>query len=114
MKARAFWRIVTADHVDFLDRFLAVLHETSTRFCLIGDHAVNAYAEPVVGLELDLVIAEHDLTALLSMLCTHFTVEGFAHGLTVTAPGSGLRVQIHTDARYMGFLDGAALATVLG
>src|SRR3954469_15359177 len=114
MRARAFWRIVTADHVDLLDRFLALLRETDTAFCLIGGQAVNAYVEPVVSLDLDVVVAARDLTALLPALRRTFTVEAFPHSLNIAAADSDLRIQIQTDPRYAPFVARAVVATVLG
>lgn len=114
MQARTYWRVVTADHAEFLDQFLAVLHETGARFCLIGGQAVNAYVEPVVSLDLDVVVAVDDLTALLPTLRARFTVQGFTHSLNLSVPDSDLRIQIQTDDRYTEFLDRAAPATVLG
>ena len=44
MRARDYWKAVTVDESDLLDRFLAVLREQNVRFCVIGGQGVNAYA----------------------------------------------------------------------
>ncbi|HEX5760286.1 MAG TPA: hypothetical protein VF121_13950 [Thermoanaerobaculia bacterium] len=64
MQAATFWRTVTMDHADLLERTLQVLEEAGARYCVIGGQAVNAYAEPVVSLDLDfaLVPGESDPT----------------------------------------------------
>ena len=41
---------------DLLERTLQILEEAGARYCVIGGQAVNAYAEPVVSLDLDLGI----------------------------------------------------------
>ncbi len=54
MRARAYWRAVTVDEPGLLDRLLAILAQHGLRYCVIGDQAVNAYAErrEVLGVEL--------------------------------------------------------------
>jgi hypothetical protein len=71
MRARAFWRAVTVDHSDVLERVLALLHERGARYCAIGGVAVNAYVEPLVTLDLDLVVAVSDWPAVESALLEH-------------------------------------------
>ena len=81
---------------------------------MIGGQAVNAYAEPVVSLDLDVVVAVSDLEALEGELRRQFTVEPFAHSLNISATESDLRIQIQTDPRYAVFLDSASDRIVLG
>jgi len=114
MHARAFWKVVTLDRADFLDRLIALLREHGIRFCIVRGQAVNAYAEPVVSLDLDLVVAVEQLARAEVLLRSAFRVEPFAHSLNVSAPGSDLRAQIQTDPRYYPFVDRAALREVLG
>ena len=57
MRAIAFWKTITVDRTDFLDRLLTLLIGHGIRFCVVGGQAVNAYVEPVVSLDLDLAIA---------------------------------------------------------
>ena len=84
------------------------------RFCAIGGLAVNAYVEPVVTLDLDLVLAADDIARIAFQLAAVFRVERFPHSLNVSALGSDLRVQIQTDSRYASFLDRAETRPVLG
>ncbi|MBI2153786.1 MAG: nucleotidyl transferase AbiEii/AbiGii toxin family protein [Candidatus Rokubacteria bacterium] len=114
MRARAFWRIVVEDRVDFLDRLIALLTDHGIRYCLVGGQAVNAYAEPVVSLDLDVVIALDQLSRAETLLREAFTVERFPHSLNVSLSGSDLRVQIQMDPRYAPFVDRAAMREVLG
>jgi hypothetical protein len=114
MQALTFWKLVAVDQSDLLERLIAVLGEHAIRYCVIGGQAVNAYVEPLVSLDLDLVIAVDQLAEAESLLADSFKVERFPHSLNVSLPGSDLRVQIQTDPRYARFLDRAAQRQVLG
>jgi hypothetical protein len=57
MRALQFWKAVTMDRSDFLDRILAAFEEEKIAFCIVGGAAVNAYAEPLVTLDLDVAVA---------------------------------------------------------
>ena len=114
MRAHAFWKAVLEDRVDFLDRLIALLTDHGVRYCLVGGQAVNAYVEPVVSLDLDLVVAADQLSRVEAMLRDAFVVESFPHRLNVSQPGSDLRVQIRTDPRYAPFVGRAADREILG
>jgi hypothetical protein len=114
MRGHTFWKIVVADGADLLDRLLGLLSDLGIRYCLVGGQAVNAYVEPVVSLDLDLVVAADELPRLEARLRETFIVERFAHSLNVSVAGSDLRVQIQTDSRYAPFVDRAEIREVLG
>jgi hypothetical protein len=114
MRAQAFWKIVAADQTDFLSRVIELLTARGIRYCVLGGQGVNAYAEPVVSLDLDIVIAVDQLAKAEQLLGKDFKLERFAHSLNVSASGSDLRVQIQTDPRYEAFLARAAVRDVLG
>jgi hypothetical protein len=113
MQALAFWKAVAHDQSNFLERLIALLQH-AIRYCVIGGQGVNAYAEPLVSLDLDLVVAVDQLGVAEEMLAHEFQVERFPHSLNISAPGSQLRVQIQTDARYFAFPDRSSPAEVLG
>lgn len=114
MRAREFWKTVTADRTDFLDRLLALLTEHGICYCVVGGQAVNAYAEPVVSLDLGLAVAVDQLPQVETLMRQGFRVERFPHSLNVSEPGSDLRVQIQTDPRYSAFVDRASVRELLG
>ncbi len=114
MQALKFWKAVVRDHVNLLDNLIAVLDQNHIRYCAIGGQAVNAYVEPLVSLDLDLVIAIDQLDRARSILSSRFHLEEFEHSLNVSMPGSDLRVQIQIDPRYFSFIDRAAVREVLG
>ncbi len=114
MLAQTFWKVVVADHTDFLDRLLDGLAEQGIRFCVLGGQGVNAYVDPVVSLDLDIVIAVEHSRQVEDWLRREFLVEMFPHSLNVSATGSDLRVQLQTDPRYASFVTRATERTVLG
>jgi len=114
MQAATFWKTVTMDQVDLLGRVLAVLREAEVRFCVIGGQAVNAYAEPVVSLDLDLALAAGEIERAIQLLSEPVRVERFAHSVNLSAEGSDLRIQLQTDPRYQSFPERAEVRTVLG
>lgn len=97
MRAQAFWKVVVADQTDFLSRVIELLTERGIRYCVLGGQGVNAYAEPVVSLDFDIVIAVDQLLKAEQLLDQEFKVERFARSLIVSAAGSDLRIQIQTD-----------------
>jgi hypothetical protein len=105
---------VTADHAGFLDRVVALLAKSGLRYCVVGGQAVNAYVEPIVSLDLDIVVAAEDFAAAEELLARQFSVTRFPHSLNISAPGSDLRVQLQTDPRYAAFVSRASVREVLG
>src|SRR5439155_14698165 len=83
VQALAFWKAVTVDDSNLLERFFELLRIHKVRFCLIGGQAVNAYAEPVVSLDLDVVIASARVADVEPLLRKQFDVERFEHSLNV-------------------------------
>jgi hypothetical protein len=111
MRALQFWKAVTMDRSDFLERALAVLEGFD--FCVIGGVAVNAYSAPVVTEDLGVAVAIRDLPRAETAVAEHFEVQRFAHSLNVSAPDSRLRLQIQTDPRYEAFVSRARIREVM-
>lgn len=114
MRAQRFWKTVTMDDSDLLPSLISLLDENKVRYCVIGGQAVNAYAEPLVSLDLDIVIAAEDLKRVEALCREVFTVELFPHSINVSKAESDLRVQIQTDPRYSNFTEHASPKSVLG
>jgi hypothetical protein len=114
MQALTFWKTITMDQENFLERLVAFLDEHEIHYCVIGGQGVNAYVEPLVSLDLDLVVASDQLAHVEALLGEHFGVERFPHSLNVSLPGSDVRVQIQTDPRYTAFLEHSAPHAILG
>ena len=114
MRAFEFWKTVTMDRTDLLEQLLGLLRELGMRYCVVGGQAVNAYVEPLVSLDLDLVVATDQLESFESQLRASFRVEKFPHSLNVSQAGSDLRIQVQTDPRYARFLERATQREILG
>lgn len=115
MTGRQFMNAMANGQIDLLALVLKVLEDTASDYCLVGGLAVNAYAEPVVSLDLDLVVIASKIEVLCEAAAqAGMRIERFPHSLNLTAPGSDLRVQIQTDPRYQEFLGRAQERMVLG
>jgi hypothetical protein len=114
MTKREFTRRVLNGKKDVLQEFLDRLRDRKIPFCVIGGLAVNAYAEPVVSLDLDIVVAADRLPGLRKVLPAGSKGRKFAHSLNISFPASDLRVQVQTDPRYQAFLLKARTKDVLG
>ncbi len=114
MDDRQFTNRVTNSQEDFLQNFLDLLKDLDAPFCVIGGLAVNAYTEPVVSLDLDLVVISDRVEELTKLLERRFTVHKFPHSINVSSHASDLRIQLQTDPRYQDFIARASQQTVLG
>ncbi len=114
MQALAFWKAVAMDQSNFLEGLIGLLAEHQIRYCVIGGQGVNAYAEPLVSLDLDLAAALDQLEEVEMLLGGRYHLELFPRSLNVSEPGSRLRVQIQTDPRYLDFPARSAEQDVLG
>jgi hypothetical protein len=114
MQALAFWKAVAVDKSNFLEGLIGLLAEHQIRYCVIGGQGVNAYAEPLVSLDLDLVVAVDQMDAVGNLLASRYQLERFPYSLNVSEPDSRLRVQIQTDPRYFDFPSRSAQQEVLG
>lgn len=114
MTEREFVNRVTNSKSDFLQQFFDVLKREKTGFCVIGGLAVNVYAEPLVSLDLDVVVASEKLDALTGILSKRFKVKVFEHSVNVFSASSDVRIQIQRDERYQEFVRSAKVRKVLG
>jgi hypothetical protein len=115
MTAKEFVKSLANGPVDILQLLLVILESTRTDYCLIGGLAVNAYAEPVVSLDIDIVVAVQNTEAVRKTAETQgLKADVFPHSINLTGPGSDLRIQLQTDPRYQAFLSTAEARLVLG
>ena len=128
MTGREFMNAVANGRTDVLALLLRILDETDSAYCVVGGLAVNAYAEPLISLDLDIVVAAGDLEKVCGAAeAEGLAVERFEHlsacgrrppaqagSVNLTAAGSDLRIQIQTDPRYQEFIGRSAPTDVLG
>jgi hypothetical protein len=94
---------------------LDILETTGARYCVVGGLAVNAYVEPVVSLDLDIVVADRDLARVCRVATEkRFKIEKYEHRINLTKAGSDLRIQLQTDSRYQDFILRAGPKKTLG
>jgi hypothetical protein len=115
MTGKAFLNGVTHSTEDVVQVLLSLLSGTHAAYCVIGGLAVNAYAEPVVSLDLDVVVAADRVDDLrAATLARGMKAEQFQHSLNLSLETSDLRIQIQTDPRYQEFIARAERREVLG
>ena len=115
MTGKEFINSLANGKSDIIQILLDILEETHSRYCLIGGLAVNAYVEPVVSLDLDIVAAVEDVEAICSKaLKGGLTGERFEHRVNISSQNSDLRIQLQTDPRYQEFIAHAETREVLG
>jgi len=114
MTKKEFLNAISNGKVDILQIFLDTISAEGADYCVIGGLAVNAYAEPVVSLDLDIVIAVKDIESVCESVSEHFKIQHFAHSIYLSSSESDLRIQLQTDSRYQDFIPRAKIHNVLG
>jgi hypothetical protein len=115
MTGKEFLNSLANGQSDIVQMLLDIIAETASPYCVIGGLAVNAYVEPVVSLDVDIVIAVKDVEATCCAAERRaLKVEQFEHSLNISSPQSDLRIQLQTDPRYQEFIPRAELKDVLG
>jgi hypothetical protein len=115
MTGKEFINRVANEKSDIIQLILDILSKTGSRYCLIGGLAVNAYVEPVVSLDLDIVAAVEDVGTICKTAKERgLKVEKFQHSVNITSKSSDLRIQLQEDPRYQSFISNADDRNVLG
>jgi hypothetical protein len=114
MTKKEFFKKVTKERRDLLQGFVRLLEGKHIPFCVIGGLAVNAYAEPVVSLDLDAVIIIERLEEFLAELRHKHKIKRYPNSINISSPYSDLRIQIQTDRKYQDFISRATRKDVLG
>jgi hypothetical protein len=114
MTGKTFLNSIANGKSDIIQLLLDKLKELKIEYCLIGGLAVNAYAEPVASLDLDIVLAIDDIEKLIKNVKSTFKISRFEHSINIEHPDSDLRIQLQTDSRYQAFIAKASIKNVLG
>jgi len=91
-----------------------LLNEMKIDYCVIGGLAVNVYVEPVVSLDLDLVIVAEATENLLKAAEKIFNIVKLPHSVNLSSTKSDLRIQLQTDPRYQTFIVRSSIKEVMG
>jgi hypothetical protein len=111
---REFLNSVSHGQEDILQQMLDLLNTMKIDYCAIGGLAVNAYVEPVVSLDLDLVVVTEAIDNLLKAAGKIFVIEKFPHSVNLSSTKSDLRIQLQTDPRYQAFIGRSSIKEVMG
>lgn len=115
MTGKTFLNAVGNGKTDILQTFLKILEETKSPYCIIGGLAVNAYVEPVVSLDLDMVVAMDEVEEVCKAAKrSGLRIEKFEHSVNLTSHKSDLRIQLQTDVRYQEFISRSKTKEILG
>ena len=114
MTKKEFFKAVSNGEEDVIQIFLDALSTANVDYCVIGGLAVNAYAEPVVSLDIDIVVAINETERACKAVEVHFKIERFEHSVNLTSNKSDLRIQLQIDQKYQNFIARAAIHSVLG
>ena len=100
---------------DIIQVFLEILFKTGSQYCIVGGLAANAYVEPVVSLDVDVVVAAENIGVICNAARGQgLKVEQFEHSVNITGVDSDLRIRLQHDPRYQSFLATAEDRNVLG
>jgi hypothetical protein len=111
---KEFMNSVSNGREDILQQMLDLLNKMKVDYCMIGGLAVNAYVEPVVSLDLDLVVVTAAMDNLLKTAEKIFNIEKFPHSINISSTKSDLRIQLQTDPRYQTFIARSSTQEVMG
>ena len=114
MTKKEFMNSVANGREDILQQMLDLLKKKKVDYCVIGGLAVNAYVEPVVSLDLDLVVVAEAIVPLLKAAEKIFKIEKFPHSINLSSTKSDLRIQLQTDPLYQAFIPRSSVKEVMG
>lgn len=114
MTKKEFMNKIVNNQEDILQQFLDLINSQKIDYCVIGGLAVNAYAEPVVSLDLDIVVAVTGQERLVKSAGKVFVSEKSPHRIKLTHSKSDLRIQLQINPRYQEFIKNASIKDVMG
>lgn len=114
MTEKEFINSISNSEEDVLQQFFDLLKSNGIDYCVVGGLAVNAYVEPVVSLDLDVVVTMDKIVQLRNAAKDIFAIEEFPHSLNFASQHSDLRIQIQIDPRYQSFISHAQEKEVMG
>lgn len=114
MTKKEFMNIIGNGKDDVLQQFLNLINKMQIEYCVIGGLGVNAYVEPVVSLDLDIVVVSRAIDKLVEKAKEIFKIEKFQHSFNLKSSKSDLRIQLQIDKRYQNFIEDASIKDLMG
>ncbi len=114
MNQKHFLNEISNSKKDIIQEMIDLLNYHHIEYCVVGGLAVNAYAEPVVSLDLDIVIITDCIDQLLRLTGDQYQIEKFPHSINLKSKYSDIRIQIQTDERYQDFIQRASIKNMMG
>jgi hypothetical protein len=114
MNKKTFFNGVTNGKKDIIQTMIDLLRQNNIEYCVIGGLAVNAYVEPVVSLDLDIVVIVDGIDTFIESAKDTFKVETFPGNIHLGSSHSDVRIQLQTDKRYQDFIQRASIKDVMG
>lgn len=114
MNQKDFLNGIGNSRKDIIQEVIDLLNHHRIDYCIVGGLAVNAYVEPVVSLDLDIVVITGGIDDLLQLVKGQYQIEKFLHSINLKSKYSDIRVQIQTDERYQDFIQRASLKEMMG
>lgn len=114
MNQKTFFNGVTNGKKDIIQEIIDLMNQNSIEYCVIGGLAVNAYVEPVVSLDLYIVVVVDGIDKLIESTKDKFKIEKFPHSINLGSKDSDVRIQLQTDKRYQDFIKKAAVKSIMG
>ena len=114
MNQKTFLNGVANGKKDIIQEIIDTLNAKNIDYCVIGGLAVNAYVEPVVSLDLDIVVIVAGIDKLIESIKGKFKIETFPHSINLGSTDSDIRIQIQTDERYQDFIKRASIRNIMG
>ncbi|UCD85641.1 MAG: nucleotidyl transferase AbiEii/AbiGii toxin family protein [Deltaproteobacteria bacterium] len=114
MNQKSFLNCVSHGEEDVIQEIIDLMEQKNIEYCVIGGLAVNAYVEPVISLDLDVVVIVDGIDKLIESTRDKFTIEKFPHSINLGSKNSDIRIQIQIDERYQDFIKRASIKNVMG
>ena len=114
MNQKTFLNGVANGKKDIIQEIVDALNANNIKYCVIGGLAVNAYVEPLVSLDLDIVVIADGIDKLIETTRNKFKIEKFPHSINLGSTDSDIRIQIQTDERYQVFIKRASIRNIMG
>ncbi len=114
MNQKDFLNGIGNSQKDIIQEIIDLLNRHCIDYCVIGGLAVNAYVEPVVSLDLDIVVIISGVDKLLQLVEGQYQIEKFPHSINLKSKYSDIRIQVQTDERYQDFIQRASINDMMG